>query len=120
MDSPVINSRNTIWAIYRELLHRFEHLDAAVDFIEQYQVYLDPFNDSDHADMVEAEPPAALWRTREFGLFGLQIKYHKLLKFRENLYYHPMMMLRNDLKTILTPYECDKLSLYLFFTYEVE
>ena len=40
MGSPDINCEN-IWEIYRELIHRFEHLNEAVGFIEQLQVYLD-------------------------------------------------------------------------------
>lgn len=39
MGSPTIDSNN-VWNIYCELLHRFEHLDDAVDFIEECNVYL--------------------------------------------------------------------------------
>ena len=39
MGSPTINSEN-VWNIYWELLHQFEHLDNAVDFMEECQVYL--------------------------------------------------------------------------------
>ena len=39
MRSPAVNSEN-IWDVYQELLVRFEQLDDAVDFIEEYEIYL--------------------------------------------------------------------------------
>lgn len=39
MGNPIVTSDN-IWDVYSELLHRFENLDDAVDFIEECQVYL--------------------------------------------------------------------------------
>lgn len=52
MGSPTI-SHKTIWPIYRELLHRFENLDEAVDVLEQCQVYFDLVNEE-----AEMEPPS--------------------------------------------------------------
>ena len=57
MGSPDINSEN-IWEIYRELIHHFEHLDEAVDLIEQLQVYLDL--DDDDVDMADIKPPVCM------------------------------------------------------------
>jgi len=54
MGSPDINSKN-IWEIYRKLVYRFEHLDDAVDFIEQLQVNLDLLDDE-----VDMEPSAGM------------------------------------------------------------
>lgn len=39
MGSPLVDS-SSVWAIYQELLERFEHLDDAADFAEQCQIYL--------------------------------------------------------------------------------
>ena len=55
MGSPVINSEN-VWDIYCELHYRFEHLDDAVNFIEECQVYLDILDAQDNLDDA-AEPP---------------------------------------------------------------
>lgn len=55
MGSPTIKSDN-IWEIYRELLHRFEHLDDAVDFLEECLVYLDLIDKQINA--TELEPPS--------------------------------------------------------------
>lgn len=57
MGSPNINSEN-IWEIYRELVYRFEHLDDAVDFIEQLQVYLNLLDDE--GNVADVEPPAGM------------------------------------------------------------
>jgi len=57
MGSPDINSEN-IWEIYRELVYRFEHLDDAVDFIEQLHVYLDLLDDE--GNVADMEPPAGM------------------------------------------------------------
>lgn len=57
MGSPDISSEN-IWEIYRELVYRFEHLDDAVDFIEQLQVYLDLLGDEGNIE--DIEPPAGM------------------------------------------------------------
>jgi hypothetical protein len=54
MGSPVVNSEN-VWDIYCELHHRFEHLDDAVNFIEECQVYLDILDAQDNLD--DAVPP---------------------------------------------------------------
>jgi len=54
MSSPDINSKN-IWEVYRKLVHRFEHLDDAVDFIEQLQVHFNLLDDE-----VNIEPPAVV------------------------------------------------------------
>jgi len=54
MGSPVINSEN-VWVVYRELLHRFEHLDDAVDFIEECQIYLRLMDEQDDAN--DLSPP---------------------------------------------------------------
>jgi hypothetical protein len=57
MGSPVINSEN-VWNIYRELLHRFEHLDDAENFLEECQVYLNILDEQDNLD--DEVPPAGL------------------------------------------------------------
>ena len=57
MGSPAINSEN-VWNIYRELLHRFEHLDDAVNFMEECQVYLDVLDNQVYLD--DEVPPAGL------------------------------------------------------------
>ena len=57
MGSPNINSEN-IWEIYRELVYCFEHLDDAVDFIEQLQVYLNLLDDE--GNIADVEPPAGM------------------------------------------------------------
>ncbi|KDR77552.1 hypothetical protein GALMADRAFT_65908 [Galerina marginata CBS 339.88] len=54
MGSPTVNSEN-VWDIYRELVHRFEHLDDAADFNEECQVYLDTLEDQ--SDIEIAVPP---------------------------------------------------------------
>ena len=57
MGSPVVDSEN-VWGVYRELLHRFEHLDDAVNFIEECQVYLDI--QDERANIENAVPPAGV------------------------------------------------------------
>ena len=57
MGSPIINSEN-IWNIYRELIYRFEHLDDAVNFLEECQVYLNVLDDQ--ANLDDEVPPAEL------------------------------------------------------------
>ena len=57
MGSPAINSEN-VWNIYRELLHWFEHLDDAVNFMEECQVYLDVLDNQVYLD--DEVPPAGL------------------------------------------------------------
>lgn len=57
MGSPTINSDN-VWNIYRELLHRFEHLDDAVEFMEECQVYLNILDDQVNLD--DEVPPAGI------------------------------------------------------------
>ena len=60
MGSPAINSEN-VWHIYRELLHRFEHLDDAVNFLEECQVYLNVLDNQVNLDDDNlAVPPAGL------------------------------------------------------------
>lgn len=51
--SPVVNSEN-VWDIYRQLIHRFEHLDEAMEFMEECQVFLSIWDDHDE---VEIGPP---------------------------------------------------------------
>ena len=56
MGSPVINSEN-VWDIYCELHYRFEHLDDdAVNFIEEFQFYLDILDAQDNLDDVVVPP----------------------------------------------------------------
>jgi hypothetical protein len=55
--SPIVDSEN-VWGIYRELLHQFENLDDAVDFIEECQVYLDILDEQ--VDIENAVPPAGV------------------------------------------------------------
>lgn len=59
MGSPSINSDN-VWNIYRELLHRFEHLDDAVNFLEECQVYLNILDDQVDLDDEVAVPPTGI------------------------------------------------------------
>jgi hypothetical protein len=54
MGSPVVNRKN-VWDIYSELLDRFEHLDEAVDFMEECEVYLQAMEAQINAD--DAVPP---------------------------------------------------------------
>ena len=63
MGSPTINSDN-VWNIYCELLHRFEHLDDAVNFMEECQVYLNILDDQIELNFDDEVPPhwnRALW-----------------------------------------------------------
>lgn len=55
MGSPTISSEN-VWDVYRELLYRFEHLDDAVEFLEQCETYIQEqeIEESLHEEM----PPA--------------------------------------------------------------
>lgn len=50
MGSPVVNSEN-VWDIYCELIYRFEHLDQAVEFMEECQVFLSLCNDQDNNEI---------------------------------------------------------------------
>ncbi|KAF8149133.1 hypothetical protein B0H34DRAFT_758164 [Crassisporium funariophilum] len=54
MGSPVVNRKN-VWDIYSQLLYRFEHLDEAVDFMEECEVYLQAMEAQINAE--NAVPP---------------------------------------------------------------
>ncbi|PPQ83249.1 hypothetical protein CVT24_001149 [Panaeolus cyanescens] len=46
MGRPVLTTEN-VWDVYRELLHRFEHLDDAADFVDCWEVYYMMLTDDD-------------------------------------------------------------------------
>jgi len=77
MGIPVVNSEN-VWDIYCELHHRFEHLDDAVNFIEECQVYLDILDAQDNLD--DSVPPV---RRELYGGPGLRWRWRLLHGWRQ-------------------------------------
>ncbi len=60
--SPVVNSEN-VWDIYRQLIHRFEHLDEAMEFMEECQVFLSIWDDHDEVGDRTTRRGGASWWT---------------------------------------------------------
>jgi hypothetical protein len=57
MGSPSVTSEN-VWDIYRELLFRFEHLDEAIECVEEWEIQLsltDHDSDDEQYPMMEGQ-----------------------------------------------------------------